>query len=396
MPLFSYQAISAVGKGIKGVIDADSISAAKERLVKQRICVVSVKELRHHEKTLCLKDPLLLSFTRELAGLLQAGLPLYESLLTIEEKYRRHPAHPLFLDLCDHLKEGGTLSSALKKYPSTFDQIYLSMVKVGEQSGHLSEVFDQLFGLISRKQRLKKQLSSALTYPAFLSIFCFLIICALLFFIVPSMRELFEDRPVHPVTAAVLMISRFANDHILSLLGLGIGSITACVFGWQRATFRLKLYSLCLRIPFVKSILLHTALMRFCTALAMLLSSGVPLLEALQLSKAVIKSPLLEDTIARAEKKVLQGEKLSSALKNAALIPPLVLRMLSLSEETGKMGDAFANLAKIYDEEMEKHLSQLSAYLQPALLITLGAIVGLVVLSILLPLTDVSSFNAGM
>jgi len=126
----------------------------------------------------------------------------------------------------------------------------------------------------------------------------------------------------------------------------------------------------------------------------MLLSGGVPLLEALALARNVVKSPLIEQSITIAEKKVIQGERLSVAFKGAPLIPSLVLRMLALSEETGRMGDAFLNLSEIYDEEMEKHLAQLSTYLQPALLITLGAIVGLVVLSILLPLTDVSSFTA--
>ncbi|MBS0604734.1 MAG: type II secretion system F family protein [Verrucomicrobia bacterium] len=392
MPLFRYLAVTPEGKSIKGVIDADSLLVAKERLRKQQVMVTAVTLLQSKQDQLSLPPPLLLSFTRELAQLLKAGLPLYESLLTIEEKYRRNKAHPLFLDLCDHLKEGTSLSSALKRYPATFDRIYLSMVQVAEQSGNLAAVFDQLAQLIARQQKLKKQLVSALAYPAFLALFCFCVICGLMFFVVPSMKELFEGRDLHPITAVVLGISNWANANAVLLLMTVTLLISGAVIALRSRRGKLFLYEISLKIPFVKTLILHSALVRFCRSLAMLLAGGVPLLEALALSRNVVKSPLIEVSILDAEKRVGQGERLSAAFKGAPQIPPLVLRMLALAEETGKMGDAFFSLSEIYDEEMEKHLAQLSTFLQPALLITLGAIVGLVVLSILLPLTDVSSF----
>lgn len=394
MPLFRYSAVSAEGKSLKGVIDADSLLVAKERLRKQQILVTTVIPLKNKQDQLTLPPSLLLAFTRELAQLLKAGLPLYESLTTIEEKHRRHKAHPLFLDLCDHLKEGASLSIALKRYPATFDRIYLSMVQVAEQSGNLAGVFDQLAQLITRQQKLKKQLSAALTYPSFLALFCFFIVCGLLFFVVPSMKELFEDRALHPVTALVLSISNWVNAHVVFLLTTLCTFLASFILAVRSRTGKRLLYELSLKLPFVKTLILHSALVRFCRSLAMLIAGGVPLLDALALSRNVVKSPLIEEAILDAEKRVAQGERLSAAFKGAAIIPPLVLRMLALSEETGKMGEAFYNLAEIYDEEMEKHLSQLNTFLQPALLITLGAIVGLVVLSILLPLTDVSSFTA--
>lgn len=394
MPLFRYVAVSSTGKTVKGVIDADSLVVAKDRLRKQQILVTAVTLLQGKQDHLRLDASLLLSFTKEIAQLLRAGLPLYEGLLTIEEKYRRHKAHPLFLDLCDHLKEGDSLSNALKRYPATFDHIYLAMVKVAEQSGDLGSVFEQLSELIARAQKLKKQLSAALTYPSFLALFCVLIVCGLLFFVIPSMKELFEDRPLHPMTATILGISQWVNAHVTFLLSGVATLILTAVVAARSQVARLYLYKTSLNLPFIKTLILHSALVRFCRSLAMLLSGGVPLLEALELSKGVVKSPLLEQSILLAEKRIAQGDRLSVAFKSAPLIPTLVLRMLSLSEETGKMQDAFYSLAAIYDEEMENHLTQLTTFLQPALLITLGAIVGLVVLSILLPLTDVSSFSS--
>ena len=163
MPLFRYRAITAEGKNFNGVIEADSLSVAKEKLRKNQVYITELIAVGNLKGELILPPSLLLAFTRELAQLLRAGLPLYESLVTIEEKYRKHPKHSLFIDLCDHLKSGSHLSLALKRYPQTFNQIYLSMVQAGEQSGNLAEVFEQLAQLLHRQQGLKKQISSALT-----------------------------------------------------------------------------------------------------------------------------------------------------------------------------------------------------------------------------------------
>lgn len=394
MPLFRYQAVSNEGKPLKGVIDADSLLLAKEKLRKQQVLVTAITSLKNKQDELILPPSSLLAFTRELAQLLKAGLPLYESLLTIEEKQRRHKAHPLFLDLCDHLKEGASLSSALKKYPASFDRIYLAMVHVAEQTGNLPVVFEQLSELITRQQKLKTQLFSALAYPSFLAFFCLCVICGLLFFVIPSMKELFEDRALHPITAIILAISNWANENIPFLLTVFCSIAFILFFLIRSRKGKVLLYEYTLKVPLIKTLLLHSALVRFCRAFSMLLAGGVSLLETLTLSREVVKSPFLEEAILSAEKRIAQGERLSVAFKTSPHIPSLVIRMLSLSEETGKMGEAFFSLAEIYEEEMEKHLSQLTTFLQPLLLITLGAIVGLVVLSILLPLTDVSSFAA--
>jgi general secretion pathway protein F/type IV pilus assembly protein PilC len=393
MPLFRYRAFSAEGKNYSGVIDADSFNVAKERLRKQQILVTDLILLKSETHEITLPPPLLLLFTRELAQLLRAGLPLYESLVTIEEKYRKHKSHPLLIDLCDHLKGGSSLSTALKRYPKTFDRIYLSMVQVSEQSGNMAHVFSELAQLINRQQKLKKQLFSALAYPAFLGCFCVCIVCGLLFFIIPSMADLFEGRPLHPLTLAVLSISKWANTHIPFLLSSAVGLPLSAIFFWRRESTRLFVQQFSTKIPFLNSVILHASLVRFCRATSMLLTGGIPLHEALTLSQNVMKNLLLETAIKKVEVRIIEGQRLSAAFQADPVIPPLVTRMLATAEETGNMPEAFLSLAEIYEEEVEKHLAQLNTFLQPALLILLGAIVGMVILSILLPLTDVSSFT---
>lgn len=392
MPLFRYKALSAQGKTLKGVIDADSLLAAKERLRREQLLVTEVEVQKEGQKERTLPQAFLLAFTQELAHLLRAGLPLYDSLQTIEEKYRRHKAHPVLLDLADHLKEGHALSAALKRYPKIFDSIYLSMVGVAEHAGNLVEVFAQLAQLIERQHKLKKQIVSAIAYPAFLFCFCLSVSLGLFLFVIPTMKELFDGKILHPMTTCVIAISNWLCVHFSTLALTLLVAIGALVFFWKRGSGKYHLYLFCTKVPLVKTLLLHSALVRLCRALAMLLGAGVPLLEALHLTTIIVKNPLLEASLLEAEKRIMRGERFSQALKESSHVPSLVIRLVAISEETGKMQEAFGHLCAIYGEEVEKHLSHLTTFLQPLLLIILGMIVGLVVLSILLPLTDVSSF----
>jgi general secretion pathway protein F/type IV pilus assembly protein PilC len=265
------------------------------------------------------------------------------------------------------------------------------MVRAAEQTGSLAYTFDQLSLLLSKHQKLKKQLISALTYPAFLGGFCCLVLFALLFFVVPSMAELFEGRELHPITQTVLNLSWFVTHHTASL-SLGLLLITGLVYyGLRHPAGKKKMHEAILRVPFVKTLILQAALIRFTRSLSLLLAGGVPLIEALRLSRQTMRHPLLEEIVQKAEEKIVEGQPLSEELKRSPLIPPLMIRMLAISEETGKMAPMLQSVAEIYEEELEKSLLQLTTLLQPILLLFLGLIVGLVLLSILLPLTDVSS-----
>lgn len=392
MALFQYKAIGVGGRAEKGVIDADSLVMAKERLRREQVLITDISSLQEDKKKVILSPTQLLAFTRELSQLLKAKLPLYESLLTIEEKQRNAKNHALFVDLCDRLKNGYSFSSALSHYPETFNPIYLSMVLSAEQSSSLFEAFDQLTFLISKQQKLKKQLTSSLAYPAFLGGFCFLVVVALFFFVIPSMKELLEDRKLHPLTQTVLFVSNFLNAHGFLLLFSGIGFLSAAYVSSRSQIVRRKISEGLLRLPFCKKIILESALVRLFRTMTMLLSGGVPLVEALYFSRKSVGNCLLEELLSKTEKQVIEGKKISDLFSESAFIPPLVIRMIKIGEETGNMVGMMQSLAEIYEEELDKNLLQLVTFLQPAVLLFLGGVVGLVVLSILLPLTDVSSF----
>lgn len=392
MSLFRYKAIDSKGKTKKGVIDADSLTEAKKRLQKEQILVIEIVALRSDADAMILRPEQLLAFTRELAQLLKAGLPLYESLLTLEEKRKHTKTHALFVDLCDRLKNGDRFSSILASYPKTFDNVYISLIVSAEQSSRLSEALDRLTVLIGKRQKLKKQLLSSLAYPAFLGGFCIFVILALFLFVIPSMKELFEGRQLHPLTQTVLFLSETLQKNGIALAGIGVVTVAAIFSGLRFPSVKRKIGLWTLQLPFCKKILLESSLVRFFSTLSMLLAGGVPLVEALGFSQKASGNYPFEELIAEARRSVPEGKKMSDLFGSASFIPPLVVRMLTIGEETGNMRGMTESLAEIYEEELDKNLLRLVTFLQPAVLLFLGAVVGLVVLSILLPLTDVSSF----
>jgi general secretion pathway protein F/type IV pilus assembly protein PilC len=234
-----------------------------------------------------------------------------------------------------------------------------------------------------------------MAYPAFLAVFCLFLVLGLLFFVIPSLETLFEDRQLHPLTHTVLLLShtlRTYGIHVLSVLLFG-GSGLIMLLRGQKA--RILLSKICLKIPIIKTLTITAALVRFFRTGSLLLRGGVPLLKAIHLARTATKNRAIETIIARGEEKIGEGKLFSEQLENQSLIPPMVPRMIAIAEETGTMATMMRSIADIHEEELEKDLSQLTAFLQPALLLLLGLVVGVVLLSILLPLTDVNSFLSG-
>lgn len=392
MPIYRYHALDSHGKKIEGIIDADCVSMAKERLKKQRIIVTKLDGEASSSTISKLPSSHLLTFTRDLANLLQSGLPLYETLLTIEEKARGQKEHRLFLDLCDQVKQGRQFSNVLAEYPRIFDSVYVAMVTAGEETGALAEVFFQLAKMLHRQQKLKKQMRSAMTYPAFLLGFCFVVVTALLLFVIPSMRELMEGRKLHPLTETILNISNFLSFHKNGVFLSVVFFILPIVFFLKSIQGKYFLKKISLHTPILKKLITQSVLIRFSRTLGVLLSQGVPLTTGLQLAKRVMNHASFESVVQRAEQGVIEGKKLSQELSYGSLFPSMMIRMIATAEEVGKVDQMLLHVSEIYEEDLEKSLQQFTSLLQPVMLLVLGLIVGVILLSVLLPLTDVSSF----
>lgn len=393
MPVFHYQALDPKGKKLKGFIEAQNTLEAKAKLREQGVMITSLGANKELKKRQHLNQEQLLSFSTMLSQLIGAKLPLYESLIAIEEQVRREPYHRIILSLAEQVKAGSTLSEAMRSFPESFNRLFTSMVGAGEASGALESVMQRLVLFLNRQAKIKKQIQNALIYPAILASFAFVVIILLMGFVVPSIEGVFEGRTLNGYTELVLSISRFfrSNWWILLILTFitGFGLYTYL----SRPKGKLALEKALMKLPLIKTLMIEAALVRFTRTLSTLLDGGLPLIEGLRLSGGVMQNHLMEEEIVRAEKKILEGGRLQDELKRSRYLPHMAIRMLSVGEETGHLSEMLKKIAEIYEEDLEKTIDRTMSLAQPAILILMGAIIGMVLLAILLPMTDISSLT---
>lgn len=388
MSQFVYAAYDVQGKKVKGTIEAFKQKEALELLKEQGLYVLNL-QLKGKSKIRFNQDSLL-TFTTQVAQLIQAKIPLYEALVIIEQQSSQESYHQIIQSLCEEIKRGVPLSAALARYPDSFDTLYIALVKSGEAVGQLELSMNSLGTLLQKQQKLKREITAALVYPMILGSFSLLVIGMLLGFVIPSIEGMFEGRELNGFTAAVIGMSHLVRDDYyiwLPLLLFG-GFFTA--FKIRTPQGKQKLEKWMMQTPLVKKIVVMQSLARFLRTMATLQKGGLNLIESLELSKKVMNNQTLEKTITQCEKKIHEGGVLSKELARSPHIPPIVIRMLMIAEETGDTRSMFEKLADVFEGDLEKLLNRLVALAQPVILIVMGGVIGLVMLAVLLPLTQMA------
>lgn len=391
MPLFRYQAIDYQGKKRSGLIDSHSVQEAKDKLREQGVLVTSIDLQAAKKGSAALSGDNLVAFTMQLAQMTSAGVPLFESLVALEEQTRGEKYHSVVLSVMEQIKGGSSLSRAFSSFPNCFDNLYVGMVMAGEQAGALPVVLDRLAFFLAKREKLKKQIGTALIYPGILATFALLVIAMLLFFVVPSIEGLFENRKLNGFTEFVLGTSHFVRAWWWLIIP-GILLILAGIFFKLRSeSGQLWMQRVSLKIPFIHTLVKQAAIARFCRTMGTLQQGGLTMIDSLRIARTVMKNVVLEEEMKRTEARIVEGSTFGVELARSEWIPSLVSRMIRVGEESGSIQIMFNRIADMYEEELEKSINRLMAMAQPLILITMGFIIGTVLLAILLPLTDVSS-----
>lgn len=382
-----YKKLSVNGQILKGVLEANSLQDASFKLVDEGELILELKEIKAKKQ-----DRLTLEmryeFTYQMHQLVSAGLPLYESLLSLKEK---KVAYGHILDkLANSIKQGCSFSESISNLSGLFDPLYVAIIKASEASGEIKEGFYSLKILQERQLKIVKVLKNAFIYPSILMLFALAIIHGLVFFIIPSLSELFEGRQLEGLTKIILSTSQFASTHVKAIALSYLGVFLLVVFGLKKGFLKNVVLIFLKKIPFCYQLFLSLKFENFFTCLSQLLSRGINLKEALELSKNVLRQNDLEEIVDEIKREILKGKKFSESLKDP--FPQVAKRLISLSEETGRLAESCQMLSQIFSEDVEKRLQKLTTFLQPILLAVIGLIVGVVVLSILMPLTDVGGF----
>ena len=393
MPLYHYQALEPSGAKRKGFIEALDEKDAKLKLKEQGVFLTFLSTKGALKSSQNLKGEERLTFTLLLSQLVSAGIPLYESLIALEEQMRQSKAHRVIVSISEQVKGGSSLSQAMQTFPSSFDALYTSMIAASEAGGHMSETLEKLHILLQKRERLKKELMTAMIYPAILAGFALVVIIVMLSFVIPSIEGIFSGNTVNGYTKFVIELSHFFREKSWIYLPLLIGTGVLFYYQMKKPKVQEWVYNRLVRAPLIGNIMIQAASARFCRTLASLLLGGVPMIEALKLSRSTLQNPLMEEEMKRCEARLIEGSRLSFEWNQSRYIPKIAVRMAAIGEETGNLAPMLNKVSDIFEDELDKTLKRTLALIQPVILLVMGAIIGLILIAVLLPLTDLSNLS---
>jgi len=394
MALYAYQAFSREGKRISGSMDAVSVQEVRERLTRSGLLPVQINRMEQvaawsfrswlqnlFSARITQED--VIFFTKQLAVLLKAGVPLLQSLeLLIEQTEKR--LQRVVIELKDNIKEGKSLADGLAHYPAIFDTTYVQLVRAGEASGRLEIILDRLVDYLVRAQELRKKVRSAMTMPLIQLAVVVVVVIVILVVVIPQISGLFASQKVAlPLPTRILIgLSDFVLNHLI-LLPLSILTSIALFFWWKSTEKGARLWDrMVLNIPIIGYFVRMKAVVQFCSTLGMLTEGGVNIAEALTIVCRIIDNRILVSTLEAARDKIIKQGNIATYLKETGLFPPVALYLIRTGEESGQLSQMLLTVATTYDTELRERADGLAEKLNPIMIIIMGGIVGFVVMAV--------------
>lgn len=402
MPLFAYKGRNTRGKLIQGEIDAGTIDSVASQLFNIGITPIDINERKVSSgvdislsKFLIKKAPSLddlILFSRQMYTLMKAGVPLIKSITGLIKSSRNFKIVEALKDIMSNLESGRDLSSSLARHPGIFASLYISMVKVGEETGRLEESFFRISEYLAREKETRERIKAALRYPMFVIVAIAIAIGVINIWVIPAFAELFNKAGVElPWQTRFLMgTSDFFVQYWPMLLAGIIGSIVAARFYVQTENGRYQWDNYKLKIPIAGDIIYRATLARFARSFAMGLSSGVPLIQAMTVVSRSVDNEYISEKILGMRNGIERGESLTRTAGLTEMFTPLVLQMLSVGEETGQVDDMMIEVAEYYDREVDYDIKNLSASIEPILIVAIGIMVLILALGVFLPMWDLA------
>lgn len=378
--------ITEEGKGPKKKAAAGGASSLAKKDIKININIPFLEKKTIKPKTLMI-------FTRQLATLIDAGLPLLRGLTVLSKQEPDPVLKKVILSIAESVQSGGTFSESLSSHPKIFNKLYVNMVKAGELGGVLETVLLRLAEFQEKAQKIKNKVVSAMFYPVIVLVIAIVIMAFLLVFIVPKFEAIFADmlggKPLPVLTQFVIGTSNLVKNNLIVILG----GLVALVFGFKFLSKTPKggvlIDKFLLRSPVFGDLTRKSAISRFSRTLGTLVTSGVPILQALNITRDTAGNAVVADAISKVHDSVREGESIVQPLEASGVFPPMVISMIDVGEETGQLPDMLLKVAEVYDDEVDNAVSGLTSLLEPIMIVFLAVIVGTIVIALFLPLISI-------
>ncbi len=402
MAVFKYEGRTASGEAKKGTVEAKDQNAARSQLREMRIQATSLEESNAWAKSVSIPMPAFLKpsikvrdlviFTRQFATMIDSGLPLVQALEILGSQSENPALRDQIKVIKEKVESGSTFADALKTFPDTFDDLFVNLVAAGEVGGMLDTILNRLAAYLEKNQKLMRQIKGALTYPVIVIVISAIVMAILLLKVVPTFEDMFADfgATLPAPTMFVLAMSKWLQANgVFVLVGLVVG-------GWAIRRFyrtppgKLVIDKLLLQAPVLGDLLLKVAVARFTRTLSTMISSGVPILEALGICARTAGNRVIEDAIGSVSVSISEGRTIAEPLAESKVFPAMVCQMISVGEATGALDTMLGKIADFYDDEVDVAVEALTSAMEPAIMAFLGVGVGGLVIAMYMPMFEMA------
>jgi type IV pilus assembly protein PilC len=332
-------------------------------------------------------------FTRQFATMIDAGLPIVQCLSILGEQTSNKTFRGTLQTIRKDVEGGTTLAEALKKHPKIFDALYVNMVEAGEMGGALNTILNRIALFIEKANKLKKKVKGAMIYPSSIIAVAIIVVSILMIFVIPVFAELYGSmgKALPAPTQIAINISNFFVAYWYMIFGGMIGIAAAISMYYKTAQGRMNIDRILLRMPIIGDLLRKVAVARFSQNMAILLSSGVPILDGLAITARTAGNKVIEKAIMDSRVSISQGRNIADPLKESKVFPPMVCQMVAVGESTGGLDAMLKKVAELYEDEVDDAVANLTAMMEPMIMVVLGVILGGLVIAMYLPIFQMGS-----
>jgi type IV pilus assembly protein PilC len=396
MGKFSWEGKTRTGAMQKGEMEAPSEAAVTATLRRQGILPAKIKErgkgldvelkIPGMQPKITTKD--LVVFTRQFATMIDAGLPLVQCLDILGRQQDNKTFKKILVSVKESVESGSTFAEALKKHPKAFDELYVNLVAAGEVGGILDTILNRLAAYIEKALKLKKKVKSAMTYPTTIIGIAVVVIAVILIFVIPSFEKMFADfGSTLPVpTQIVIDLSNFIQKYILLIIGAVVAFIAGFKRFYRTQKGRELIDDVALKLPIMGILIRKVAVAKFTRTLGTMMSSGVPILDGLDIVAKTAGNKTVEKAIYRVKQSISEGKTIAEPLEKSGVFPPMVCQMIAVGEQSGALDTMLNKIADFYDDEVDDAVGNLTAMMEPLLMLFLGTTVGGLVIAMYLPI----------
>jgi type IV pilus assembly protein PilC len=392
MPVFTYSGRTRAGQTISGEMEAASREAVVARLRGQQVIATAV---RAKARDIVIpgfgggvSEKEIVIFTRQFATMIDAGLPLVQCLEILASQQENKVFKKTLTDIRQSVEGGATFAAALKQHPKVFTSLYANMVEAGEAGGILDTILNRLAQYMEKAMGLKKKVKSAMIYPSTIVSVALVVVVFLLMFVIPTFKSMFEgfNTALPLPTQIILELSRLVRTYFLVGLVVIVGGIVTLKWWYGTTAGKTRIDALLLKAPVFGILIRKVAVAKFTRTLGTLISSGVAILDGLDITARTAGNKIVEAAVLKTRASISEGKTIAEPLKESGVFPPMVVQMIAVGEQTGALDAMLGKIADFYDEEVDTAVANLTALLEPMLMVFLGVVIGGVVIAMYMPI----------